>query len=453
MKRGVLALLLVAALPALAADRWVEAYNRGVNQVRASNFQVGAQALQRAIEEMPNENAAQRVRDQIFTYVPHFWLGIARLNLGDPDGALREWKISEEQGAIQNTPYYAQLRDLIGRANSEKQRGAERAATPSKQEADSAIGRALSAQMDAVTAGGDRSDTYHAAQRKLTEAKELNARAGVDVRAHKRAADLAEEARDLFAAAADDAKKQRASRPVRPNPLPQRKPAPGEVMIPFDDLPQPKQTAPPQPQPHPPAPVPVPITQTVPPPQPKIEVKKPQPAEPQPETESEALVAARIVVQQYRRRLVSLNLSAADAQRLDRELRPQSDAKTIQMVIDQVAAKERELDARKPVEVVATQDPAHEQLESAYRAFAAGDLVSSDRVLTQLLATKESAEAYLLRGCARYTQAMLSRDRDPLLARATTDMQTALRLNPSLHLDRTAWSPKLVAFFEQVRGR
>jgi len=453
MRRAVLALLLVASFPALAAERWVEAYNRGVNQVRASNFQAGAQALQRAIEVMPEENAAQRVRDQIFTYVPHFWLGIARLNLGDPDDALREWKISEEQGAIQNTPYYAQLRDLIGRANSVKQHRAEGAATPSKQEANGAIGRALSAQMDAVTAGGDRSDTYHAAQRKLTEAKETNARAGVDVRAYKRAADLAEEARGLFAAAADEAKKQRASRPVRPNPLPQRKPAPGEVIIPFDDLPQPKQTVHLQPQPPAPVPVPVPSTQTVPPPQPKIEPKKPQQAEPQPEAESEALVAARIVVQQYRRHLVSLNLPATDAQQLDRELKPQSDARTIQRVIDQVAAKERELDARKPADVVATPDPTHEQLESAYRAFAAGDLASSDRALTQLLATKESAEAYLLRGCARYTQAMLSRDRDPMLARATADIQTALRMNPSLRLDRTAWSPKLVTFFEQVRGR
>ncbi|HSY47450.1 MAG TPA: hypothetical protein VLC46_01435 [Thermoanaerobaculia bacterium] len=451
MKRAVLALLLVAAQPLLAAERWVEAYNRGVNQVRASNFQAGAQALQRAIEERPDENAAQRIRDQIFTYVPHFWLGIARLNLGDPDGALREWKISEEQGAIQNTPYYAQLRDLIGRANSEKQRRAEGAAAPGKQEANGAIGRALSAQMDAVTAGGDRSDTYHAAQRRLTEAKEANAKAGIDVRAYKRAADLAEEARDLFAVAADDARKQRASRPVRPNPLPQRKPAPGEVMIPFDDLPQPKQTVQAQPPTPVPVPVPVPVTQTVPAPQPKTEVRKPPPAEPQLEAESEALVAARIAVQQYRRRLVSLNLPVTDAQQFDRELKPQSDARTIQMVVDQVAARERELDARKPVEVVATPDPVHEQLESAYRAFAAGDLASSDRVLTQLLATKENAEAYLLRGCARYTQAMLSRDRDALMARATADIQAALRLDPSLHLDRTAWSPKLVAFFEQVR--
>jgi len=446
MKRVAVVLLLAAALPAAAAEKWVEAYNRGVTQVRASSFQAGAQSLQHAIEEMPQENAAQRVRDQIFTYTPHFWLGIAKLNLGDPDGALREWKVSEEQGAIQNTPYYAQLRDLIGRANSEKQRRAEGAATPSKQEANSAIGRALSAQMDAVTAGGDRSETYHAAQRKLAEAKDINAKAGIDVRAYKRSAELADEARGLFANAAEEAKKQRASRPVRPNPLPQRKPAPGEVIIPFDDLPQPKQTV----QPQPPAPVPVPVTQTVPPPQPKVEVKKP---EPQPESESEALVAARVAVQQYRRRLVTLNLSTSEAQRLDGELKPQSDAKTIQRVLDQVAAKERALDARKPAEVVTAPDPSREQLQSAYRAFAAGDLASSDRVLTQLLSTRESAEAYLLRGCSRFTQAMLSRNSAPLLASATSDMTTALRLNPSLHLDSKAWSPKLVAFFEKVKGR
>jgi len=451
MKRVVLGLLLVAALPALGAPKWYEAYNFGVNQVRTSNFQAGAQALQRAVDEMPQENAAQAVPGQIFTYTPHFWLGIARLNLGDPDGALREWKISEDQGAIQNTPYYAQLRDLIGRANSQRQRRAEGAATPSKQEANGAIGRALSAQVDAVTAGGDRSETYHAAQRKLAEAKDTNSKAGVDVRSYKRAVELAEEARSLFVTAAEEGRKQRASRPVRPSPQLQRKTAPGEVVIPFDDLPQPKQML----QPQPAAP-PVPVTQSVAPaPQPKPEVKKPLPPEPLPDAESEALVAARITVQQYRRRLLTLNLPTTDAQRLDHELKPGSDAKTIQSVVDQVVAKERELDAPKPVEaaVAPTPDPTHDQLETAYRAFAAGDLASSDRVLSQLLATKESAEAYLLRGCARFTQAMLSRNRDPLLAGAASDIQSALRLNGSLHLDPALWSPKLVAFFAQVKGR
>ncbi|HEV7427521.1 MAG TPA: hypothetical protein VGQ46_14250 [Thermoanaerobaculia bacterium] len=454
MKRA--ALLLLLAFPAIAAEKWLDAYNRGVDLVRAGKYQPGAQALQHAIEEVPEENATARVRDQIFTYTPHFWLGIARLNLGDPDGALREWKISEDQGAVQNTPYYAQLRDLIGRANLQKQRRAEGAAVPAKQEANAAIGRAISAQVDAVTAGGDHSDTYHAAQRKLAEAKDTNANAGIDVRTYKRAADIAEEARSLFVTATDDAKKQRAARPVKAPPVSHPKVAPGEVVIPFDDVPQPKQTVQPQPKPPAPVPAPVPVTQTVPPPQPaaKAEVKP----EPQPDMASEEFVNAELAVQSYRRRLIAMKLPVTDAQRIERELKRGSDAKTIRRVLDEVAAKQRELDARKPPEVAVAPpspapDPARSQLESAYRAFAAGDLASSDRELTQLIAAKETAEAYLLRGCERYTQAMLSRNGDPLLASATADMQSALRLNRALQLDATAWSPKLVAFFEKVKGR
>jgi hypothetical protein len=433
----------------MAAESWSDAYNRGIDLVRAGKYQPGAQALQHAIDEAPQENATARVRDQIFTYTPHFWLGIARLNLGDPDGALREWKISEDQGVVQNTVYYAQLRDLIGRANSQKQRRAEGAAVPSKQEANDAIGRAISAQVDAVTAGGDHSDTYHAAQRKLAEAKDTNAKAGIDVRTYKRAADIAEESRAMFAQAAGDAKKQRAARPVKAPPVAQPKVAPGEFVVPFDDVPQPKQTV----QPKPPAPVPVPVTQTVPPP--KAEVKK---TEVQPETASEDFVNAQLAIQSYRRRLIAMKLSVADAQRIERQLKPGSDAKTIRRVVDEVAAKERDLDARKPPEVAVAPpppapDPMRAQLESAYRAFAAGDLASSDRALTQLLAAKETAEAYLLRGCERYTQAMLSRNGDPLLASAAADMQSALRLNRALQLDASAWSPKLVAFFANVKGR
>jgi hypothetical protein len=442
-----LALLLFVALPAIAAEKWSDAYNRGVDLVRAAKYQAGAQALQHAIDEAPEENAAARVRDQIFTYTPHFWLGIARLNLGDPDGALREWKISEDQGAVQNTPYYAQLRDLIGRANAQKQRRAEGAANPSKQEANAAIGRAISAQVDAVTAGGDHSDTYHAAQRKLVEAKQTNANAGIDVRLYKRAAEIAEESRAMFVQAADDAKKERAARPVKPPPAAQPKVAPREVVIPFDDVPS-KQTVQP-------APVPLPVTQTVPPaqPPPNAEVKK---AEPQPETASEDFVNAQLAIQAYRRRLMAMKLSVAEAQRIERQLKPGSDAKTTRRVVDEVAAKEHELDTRKPPEVAvapAPRDPTRVQLESAYRAFAAGDLASSDRALSQVIAAKESAEAYLLRGCERYTQAMLSRDGDPLLASAAADMQSALRLNRALQLDANAWSPKVVAFFEKVKGQ
>src|SRR4051812_27360740 len=107
---------MTALLIFAAVMRWYEAYNAGVNAVRAKNYQAGAEQLSAAIAEMPAESGAARAGNTIITYTPHFWLGIARFNLGDPDGALREWKISEDQGVVQNTPYYAQLREWVARA-------------------------------------------------------------------------------------------------------------------------------------------------------------------------------------------------------------------------------------------------------------------------------------------------------------------------------------------------
>src|SRR4029078_4557431 len=147
--------------------------------------------------------------NEIITYVPHFFLGIAKFNLGDVDGALHEWKTSEDQGAIQKTDYYARLKEWVARANTEKQRLAQLAAPGSKKVADVALSRALSGQMEAVSAGGDRSDNYRAGQKKLQEALEQFNKGGTDVRAYGRAGDLAAQARDLFASAVEEAKKPR----------------------------------------------------------------------------------------------------------------------------------------------------------------------------------------------------------------------------------------------------
>lgn len=434
MKRALI-LLLLLALPAFAApEKWYEAYNRGVNAVRSKNFEAAAEALGRAITEMPAESGAARARNEIFTYTPHFWLGIAKFHLGDLDGALREWRISEEQGVVQNTPYYAQLRDWVARANVEKQRRTENAAGDSKREANAAVGKAVSAQMDAVAAGADRTDAYRAAQRKLQEALDTNAKAGVDIRSYKRAADLAAQAREMFVGAADDAKRQKAARPpavARVQPQPQPKPV--EIPVPFEP---------------PPAPVPAPVA-VVRAPQPQ-----PQPApQPAPVVESEALVSARLAVQNYRRRLIDAHLPTAEAQKLDRQLAGKPDEKTIARVTEQVARKERELTKPKLVEVTAARPPAdpRAELEAAYRAFAAGELAASEQLLSRLVGSNAGAEAYLLRGCARYTQAMLSRNRDAMLDAAAADFRSALKLNRALRLDQAAFSPKLVAYFDQVR--
>jgi hypothetical protein len=348
---------MIALLIFAAVTRWYESYNLGVNAVRAKNYQAGAEALSAAIAQMPAESGAARAGNTIITYTPHFWLGIARFNLGDLDGALREWKISEDQGAVQNTPYYAQLREWVARANLEKQRRLQSAASDSKREANTAMGRALSAQTDAVAAGADRSDAYRAAQRKLREA--------VETHDDKQAADLATQARDLFAGAAADAKREKAARP-KPEPQPQPLKT-VTISVPFE-----------------PAPVPPPVP-----------------------VESEASVSARIAAQN--------------------EHRKQIEAKTKPVMPP--------VDLRGP-------------LESAYRAFAVGDFVKADALLTQVLATNASAEAYLLRGCARYTQATLARGQ---LDAAAQDFQAALALNKALKLDSGAFSPKLVAYFDQLR--
>src|SRR5207302_1800677 len=59
MKRA-LVLLCLAALPALAAEQWYQAYTLGVNAVRSKNYDAAAEALERAVAEMPTENGTAR---------------------------------------------------------------------------------------------------------------------------------------------------------------------------------------------------------------------------------------------------------------------------------------------------------------------------------------------------------------------------------------------------------
>ena len=217
MKRLAVILLFVVSLPAFAApEKWWEAYARGVAAVNARNYKVGAEALQKSIAEMPTEGTNVRTRKELITYVPHFFLGIAKFNLGDPDGALREWRISEEQGVVARTEYYASMKDWIARAQSEKQRNAQDSASVPKKAADVAISKALEMQLDALSAGGDRAESYLAAQRKLAEARAQFQKAGTDVNAYKNAEQTAQQAAALFNTAAADGKRLKAARAAAP---------------------------------------------------------------------------------------------------------------------------------------------------------------------------------------------------------------------------------------------
>ena len=440
MKR-VLAILLFAT-SALAADKWWDAYNRGVAAVNGRNYALAASELQKAIAENPTEGTAVRAGNAIITYVPHFWLGIAKFNLGETDAALREWRISEEQGAIARTSYYAKLKDWMARAQTEKQRDAQADASGPKKSAEAALSRAVEMQMSAVSAGGDRTNPYRDAQRKVQDALTQFRKAGTDIAAYKEAEVTAQQAVALFAAAAEEGKKLKAAAASRPKPQQPVKPVIQEVK--------------PAPKPVPPPPTPAPVI-------------------------SQAKVAAEVAVQAYRRtvsdavrnaRTPQLQKALREETRIAENLRAQLDAAKDDAEYDRVrleverrgAAMEKkiaELSAPPPPPIPqpATPQPATAKLATAkldlgpaYRAFAAGDLTESERLLTNLLASTRAAEAYLLRGCVRYTRALLSRTPDAQLAAATSDFQAALQRDRALRLDPRVFSPKLVARFEQVRN-
>ena len=77
----------------------------------------------------------------------------------------------------------------------------------------------------------------------------------------------------------------------------------------------------------------------------------------------------------------------------------------------------------------------------------------AEELLTQILAGTQSSEAYLLRACGRFTQAMLARKGDSLLTSADADFRSALKINPELRLDRRNFSPKLIAHFDNLHGK
>jgi len=382
-----LALLLLLALPLAAAEKWFEAYDRGVAAVNARNYKVGAEALQKAVAEMPSEATGLRAKNSLITYVPHFWLGIAKFNLGDVDGALREWRICEEQGVLARTDYYARMKDWVARAQVEKQRKAADAASGSKKAADSAISKALEMQLDALSAGGDRAESYLAAQRKLQEARAQFQKGGTDVAAYRAAEQTAQQAKSLFSAAAEEGKKVRAARAaVVPKPAVKKQ-----------------------------VPAPAPVRQT--------------PVQ-QPAVQQAQLIAVPpvVVVQQQPPPPVVKKEPATVPVVTEAEATKQ---------IEKQEARRRELE--------------RPDLEPAYRAFAKGDLASAERLLTNIVARQPAAEGLLLRGCVRYTRAMLARDGGALLAAAANDFRAALAKDDALRLDDRAFSPKLVAFFDGLR--
>lgn len=436
--RFAVVLIVLAAGPLLAADKWWDFYKRGNAATRTNDWSTVSEQMQQAIAEKPSEEFAARARNEILLYVPHFWLGVAKANLGDADGALAEFRTSESMGVVQRTQYWPELRKWRSYAETQKAKSASQQSSDSRKTADLALQKALRGQIQAITAGADRLDSFKVAQRRMTEAREQYNAAGNDRKAYQQAADTATGAYDLFVSAAEEAKK--------------KKLAGGK-------------TAPPKPQPVTPA-TPTQVVTTT-------HVEEPVDVVVEP-IESKVAAEARVAVQQLRRRLSAtrpttpeLRAFLRDAQKRtdgwDRELRDKPSDGEVEEIAIEVDTLARELTLRTAVAtptpgepgtttaVVATPLP-KVKLQTAYVAFANGNMAGSEQLLEVYLSEhRKEAEAYLLRGCVRYTRAMLSREPGSLLPSAEADFRKALELNRRIGLDAKQFSPKLVAFFNEVR--
>lgn len=101
-------LALTAAGPAAGQD-FLEHYKEGLAAVEAEQWETAARELEQAIAGRPEESTRLGLRFYFKPYLPHFYLGRARFELGDCAGALESWDESEEQGVIQRFPEYQEL--------------------------------------------------------------------------------------------------------------------------------------------------------------------------------------------------------------------------------------------------------------------------------------------------------------------------------------------------------
>jgi len=364
-------ILLFIATAALADD-----YTDGVAAVEAKNYAAAIVKFRAAITQAPREAPG---------YFPYYWIGVAKYYNGDVDGALQVWHLSEVQGAIRSTPYYAQMKDYVARAQSEKQKSAT---SDPKKAADAAISRAIAKQGDAMSHGRDRTQGYRNGQAKLQLAT-----SGFRNGDYANAMRLANEASDAFD---------------------------GNFTVIF------------------------PTTDTAPPP-----------------VESHSRAEAELAVQEFRRR----GHDPREAGRLRSALnRAKTDAEFEAITRQAKAALDRVAETTTATTTTATTTVAttttvapppppplaKPNLEPAYRAYATGDLGASEAQLTKIIAATPSAEAFLLRGCARFTKATLTRTSTDA---AAADFREALHRDDALHLDPNAFSPKVIAFFNDVRAR
>ncbi len=110
-----LALGVAATASAPSHADYKDSYLEGVDAAGAGDWQKAGRAMEQAIAEEPRESERIRFYGMRFgSYVPYYYLGVARSQLGDCEGALEAWEVSTSQGVIQELEEHETLQRLRG---------------------------------------------------------------------------------------------------------------------------------------------------------------------------------------------------------------------------------------------------------------------------------------------------------------------------------------------------
>ena len=190
--RCALLILALGLTSAAAADSdWADAYRRGLHASAAENYPEAIEEFRHAIAGRPMEFIdEQHPINGIPIYLPHSFLGAAKLRFGDAEGALAEFKISEQQGVVAQHANYAE------------QQSRWKVWAIARIKAASAIRLATEAQRRAIAASADRTETYRKAVRALEQAtyayEKKTGDEGSYVELYRHAFEYASEASNLF---------------------------------------------------------------------------------------------------------------------------------------------------------------------------------------------------------------------------------------------------------------
>lgn len=432
---GIALLLLFAAASLHAApEQWADPYDKGLTAAERNEWAAARDFMQKAIAAKPVEQASARNKNRTYVYVPHFWLGLALYQQGDIDGAMREFSTSQSQGVIQNTQYYADLLKWIARVQEEKGKRERAAATDVRKLADTAIQNATLSRGDAMLAGGDRTEDFQKGKRLLEEAIRMYDDAGTDQASFKKVAQDANQARQLFESVAKAAKSAQQRPVTRPQPPPQQKPDPAKLAEEQKERELKDARAA--------------VTAKL----DEFEVKL--------NAAEESFAADRSIqshVQNARAQTEQWSaLLAAAAEPADAQKVSQSVAVADEQLSQKLAMARATKASSEQVEMPTTtsaegREEIRRELRKAWSAFATGGFTECESIATALIGNKRGTdEAYAIRGIARYTAAMTASD-DTMLDKAASDFATALKLNPRIRFDKKRLSPKLVAFFDEIR--